>query len=84
MAGSTSVGRQGSTGTFTNTIAPKSAEQAMLLKMDDIVDSVNAMATQLNSLVASLAGAADVAAINAAAAALTALATNLEKVALVR
>jgi len=35
--GSTKVGRQGSTGTFTNTIAPKSAEQAMLLKMDEII-----------------------------------------------
>lgn len=64
--GSTSVGRQGSTGTHTNTIAPKSAEQAMLLKQDEIVDRINA-------LVAALATAADTAAINAAATALTAL-----------
>lgn len=64
--GSTQAGRQGSTGTFQNTISPKSAEQAMLMKMDEVVDRVNA-------LTAALAAAADVAAVNAAAAALPAL-----------
>lgn len=64
--GSTQVGRLGSTGTFTNTVAPKSAEQAMLMKQDEIINRVNA-------LTAALAAAADVPAINAAAAALPAL-----------
>jgi len=73
MSGSTSVGRQGSTGTFANTIAPKSAEQAMLMKMDEIIDRVNALRAALET-------AADTAAINAAAAALS----DLEKIKLVR
>jgi hypothetical protein len=73
MAGSDKVGRQGSTGVFTNTIAPKSAEQAMLMKMDEMID-------RLNALRAALETAADTAAINTAAAALA----DLEKVKLVR
>lgn len=73
MAGSTTVGRQGKTGTYANTVAPKSAEQAMLVKQDEMIDRINA-------LVAALAIAADITEVNAAAAALTAL----EKVKLVR
>lgn len=49
MAGSTKVGRAGSTGTFTNTIAPKSAEQAMLLKLDELIDTLKAVAAQLDT-----------------------------------
>ena len=71
--GSIKVGREGSTGNYTNTIAPKSAEQAMLIKQDEMIDRINA-------IVAALAVAADTAAINAAASALTAL----TKVALTR
>ncbi len=73
MSGSINVGRQGSTGTFTNTIAPKSAEQAMLMKMDEMIAAINALR-------AALASAADTAAINAAATALS----DLTKVSLVR
>lgn len=64
--GSTSAGRQGSTGTFQDTIERKSAQQAMLMKQDEMIDRINA-------LVAALAVAADAAAINSAAAALPAL-----------
>ena len=56
-------GRRGATGTFTDTIAAKSAEQAMLIKQDEIIDRVNAV-------VAALAVAVDITAVNAAMAAL--------------
>jgi len=59
-------GRRGSTGTFADTVPEKSAEQAMLLKQDEIIDRINAV-------VAALAIAADVPAINAAAAALASI-----------
>lgn len=49
-----------------DTIAPGSAEQAMLKKQDEMIDA-------MNSLLASLASAADVAAVNAAAAAIPAI-----------
>ena len=72
-SGSDKVGRTGSTGTYANTVSPKSAEQAMLLKQDEII-------TRINALVAALAVAADAGEINTAAAAFAAL----EKVKLVR
>ena len=59
-------GRRGATGTFADTVPAKSAEQAMLIKQDEIIDRINAV-------VAALAIAADVPAINAAAAALAAI-----------
>ena len=59
-------GRRGSTGTFADTVPEKSAEQAMLIKQDAIID-------QINAIVAALAAATDVAHINAAMAALAAL-----------
>lgn len=65
MSGSTTVGRQGSTGTFQNTIAPKSAEQAMLIGQDAMVDAFNA-------LLAAIAGATDIASLQTAAAAIVA------------
>lgn len=52
MAGSTTVGRLGSTGTFQNTIAPKSAEQAILLKQDEII-------TKLNAILAAIVASSD-------------------------
>lgn len=59
-------GRRGATGTFTDTVAAKSAMQAILIKQDETIDRINAV-------VAALAIAADAAAINAAAAALPAI-----------
>lgn len=59
-------GRRGATGTFANTIAPKGAEQAMLIKQDEIIDQVNAA-------LAAIAGAADFAAAQAAISALVAI-----------
>lgn len=47
--GSTKVGREGSTGTFQNTVSPKSAEQAMLMKMDELVDAVKALTAKLDA-----------------------------------
>lgn len=47
--GSEKVGRQGSTGTFQNTISPKSAEQAMLLKMDELVVAIKALTAKLDA-----------------------------------
>ncbi len=47
--GSTAVGRQGSTGTYQNTIAPKSAEQAMLKKMDEMIDAIKALTAKLDA-----------------------------------
>jgi hypothetical protein len=73
MPGSTSVGRQGSTGSFANTIAPKSGEQAMLMKQDQIIDLLKALTAKLDAD----AGVAD----TDYAALLTA---SLEKVKLVR
>jgi hypothetical protein len=52
MSGSTSVGRQGTTGTFQNTIAPKSAEQAMLVKQDEMI-------AKLNAILAAIAASSD-------------------------
>jgi hypothetical protein len=47
--GSTQVGRQGSTGTYQNTIAPKSAEQAMLKKMDELIDALATLTAKLDA-----------------------------------
>lgn len=59
--GSTQVGRQGSTGTFTNTIAAKSAEQGMLIQQDALI-------TAMTALLAAIAGASDLATLQSAAA----------------
>ena len=55
-------GRQGQTGTFTNTIKPKSAEQAMLVQMD-------AMVANWNGLLTAVAAATDVPSLQAGIAA---------------
>ena len=59
-------GRRGATGTFTDTVPEKSAEQAILIKQDAMVD-------QINAIVAALAAATDITHINAAMAALVPL-----------
>lgn len=48
----TDKGRMGTTGTFTNTVPPKSAEQAILVKQDEIID-------RLNAILAAIAGSTD-------------------------
>lgn len=73
MPASIKNGRDPLNRTKTNTVVPKSATQAILMKQDEIID-------RMNAVVAALAVAADIAAVNAAAAALPAL----EKVKLVR
>lgn len=75
MAGSTQVGRQGSTGSFANTIAPKSAEQAMLIAQDAMIDAINGIA-------AAVAASSDYATLKAGIAA--AVPAALAKVALIR
>lgn len=52
MPVSTVIGRMGDTGTYTNTISPKSAEQAMLVKQDEVI-------AKLNLILAAIAAAVD-------------------------
>lgn len=66
-------GRDPKNRTKTNTVVPKSATQAILMKQDEIIVRINALKN-------ALATAADVAAINAAAAALA----DIQPVALIR
>lgn len=73
MPANTTNGRSTQVRTKVNTVVPKSATQAILMKQDEIID-------RLNAIRAALAVAADVAAVNAAAAAMT----DLIKVKLVR
>lgn len=73
MPASTKNGRSSQKRTMVNTVVPKSATQAILMKQDEIID-------QLNAIRAALETAADVSAVNAAAAALS----DLEKVKLIR
>lgn len=47
--GSTKAGRLGSTGTFQNTVAPKSAEQAMLIQLDSLVTAIQALTAKLDA-----------------------------------
>jgi hypothetical protein len=61
---SPAFGRRGSTGTFTDTIAEKSAEQAMLINQDALIDAMNA-------LLAAIANATDLASLQTGAAAVT-------------
>lgn len=42
-------GRRGSTGTFTDTIPAKSAEQAMLLKIDELQAQLNSIIAAINA-----------------------------------
>jgi len=66
MSGSIKNGRSNPSGRFMNTIAQQSTEQAMLIKQDEIIAKVNALA-------AALATATSIADVNAAAAAFVAI-----------
>ena len=61
-----SYGRRNASGVFTDTVPANSAEQAMLLKQDEIIKKINA-------LVADLAVATNITDVNAAAAAIVAI-----------